>query len=119
MRSRSIDVNYLSVEVASLSVEVNYLSVEVAYLSIQGNYLFVQAAGLSVEVNYLLVEVASLSVEVNYLNRHTQRLIRSNCVGCYGLGASFFLPSFLKRSPNCSASGFKPGVVFAAVVTYL
>ena len=98
--------------VASLS-----LSIEAPNLSIDTQSLIVEVRNLSVETPSINDESSTLTVEFQNLTVAFQSLNRHSVPHPSELSGFFFAFAFLKRSPSWSATGFRPGVVLAAVLT--
>nr|VFK18646.1 MAG: hypothetical protein BECKLPF1236A_GA0070988_102032 [Candidatus Kentron sp. LPFa]VFK33008.1 MAG: hypothetical protein BECKLPF1236C_GA0070990_101892 [Candidatus Kentron sp. LPFa] len=123
-RNLSIDTQRLIVEVQSLSAQSLNLSVDTPSLSIEVPNLFVETPNFSVEPPSLSVESPSINDESSILNVEFRDLTVASrslnscpCPHSVGLSGFFFAFAFLKRSPNWSATGLRPGVVLAAVLT--
>nr|VFK46754.1 MAG: hypothetical protein BECKTC1821D_GA0114238_103521 [Candidatus Kentron sp. TC] len=107
--SLSIKVRNLDVDILALSLDTRRLIVEVRNLSVESLSLNDEVQSLSVETLNLNDASSTRSVDTPDLSVASRNLNRHPAPHSAGLSGFFFALAFFKRSPNWSATGFRPG----------
>ena len=99
----------LSIKVPNLSIDTQRLIVEVQNLNIDTLNLNDEVPNLSVDTLSINDASSTLNVESRNLTAQSRNLNRYPGLHSAGLSGFFFAFAFLKRSPNWSATGLRPG----------